>query len=208
MTLTAIRDDTKERVLASDYEENWGYLTGNKHLWRDPIFNQPVTPKRTHLRGGTKVRAHFYSTASGVEANNWEFDPEYAIRQGSLYQYRESQTHIDGKAIILMHGQEVFPELEGAGAQAEVRIELPNGRYRIADVLFELRSGLSWAHECQLAAISVAELELRTASYLSGGIDVSWWFGGAADTASNLEWHINFFGYQSPVFKIQGSQVS
>ncbi|HEY9628845.1 MAG TPA: competence protein CoiA family protein [Coleofasciculaceae cyanobacterium] len=205
MTLTAIREDTKERVMASAYEDNWVYITENKHLWRDPIFNQPVTPKRTHLRGETKVRAHFYSTASNVEADDWEFDSEYAVRQGKLYQYRESQTHIDGKAIILTHGQEVFPELQGSEAQAEARIELPNGRYRIADVLFKLRSGLTWAHECQLAAISVAELELRTDSYLSGGIDVTWWFGGAAATPSNLEWHINFFGYSAPVFRVQGS---
>lgn len=67
--------------------------------------------------------------------------------------------------------KEVYPD-------AKVQLEMPiKARKRVADVLVELPSGWSIAHEIQLASITPNQLEERTRDYALEGIDVIWWFG-------------------------------
>ncbi len=67
-------------------------------------------------------------------------------------------------------------------AQIEYEFPIPEVR-RIADVVAKFPNGWIVAHECQLASITVEELEKRTEDYLYAGVDVIWWLGKAADAS-------------------------
>ena len=84
--------------------------------------------------------------------------------------------------------------LDGMGlGEAVVEYEVPvatRESHRVIDVCVAYPCGWREAHECQLAAITPEELEIRTRDYLDAGIDCVWWLGegSRADRPENREW--------------------
>ena len=65
---------------------------------------------------------------------------------------------------------------------------------RIIDVVLLYNNIPVEAHEIQLSAISVRELEDRTKDYRSQGIAAYWYFGRKADTPEVQQWSKSKFG--------------
>lgn len=89
-----------------------------------------------------------------------------------------------------------FSEYISATAELEVMItETVHKQNRIADVLFTFPSGWRVAHEVQFAGITTGTLQERTEDYRNAGVDVFWWFGKEANTATNREWSYSTYGF-------------
>lgn len=69
------------------------------------------------------------------------------------------------------------------------------GKYRIADLVFDLENGESVVCEIQLSKISMEDLEERTDDYHSIGHSVIWWFGKNAKRPENVDWHREYLGF-------------
>jgi len=110
----------------------------------------------------------------------------------------ESVEHLESKAEIARMLKKAYIDLGLAvsvdpeprvpgGIRIELEVSLPDGE-RIADVMVSYPGGAQHAHEAQLAAIGMAELQKRTTDYHARGIDVTWYLGGSACTDSNVQW--------------------
>lgn len=104
----------------------------------------------------------------------------------------ESPEHLAGKKLIA----EVINKSLSEYSLAKIEYEFPIVEAkRIADVAAIFPNGWIVAHECQLASITVEELEKRTEDYLNAGVDIVWWLGKSANTKSNLAWCHSKFGF-------------
>jgi competence protein CoiA len=140
--------------------------------------------------------------------------PHFAHKAECTSDYQshpESPEHLAGKELIAKTLKAELPEY--SLAEIEYEFPIPEVR-RIADVVAKFPNGWIVAHECQLASITVEELEKRTEDYLYAGVDVIWWLGKAANTKSNLDWSHSKFGfalvlnYEQLSAHAQGSQDS
>lgn len=67
---------------------------------------------------------------------------------------------------------------------------------RIADLaVLDANGNMVQAHEIQLTKVPVRQLEERTESYESAGVEVVWWFGKGCDTEEIINWSRANFGY-------------
>lgn len=67
---------------------------------------------------------------------------------------------------------------------------------RIADLaVLDCNGKMVQAHEIQLTKVTTGELEERTESYESAGVEVIWWFGKGCDTEELIAWAKASFGY-------------
>jgi competence protein CoiA len=103
----------------------------------------------------------------------------------------ESPEHRAAKRYLAEHLTEEFPEY--ARATIEYEVPIPSVR-RIADLLVTWPEGHRKAHEIQLSAITIEKLQERTDDYEKAGIDVIWWLGKSALTATNRDWSFKTFG--------------
>jgi competence protein CoiA len=117
----------------------------------------------------------------------------HTARCTSDYQcHPESPAHREAKRFLATHLREAFSEYTHAVIEYEVPI--PEVK-RIADLLVMFPTGWRVAHEVQLAAITIEQLQERTNDYTLAGIDVVWWLGKSANTLTNREWCRSIFGY-------------
>jgi competence protein CoiA len=163
-------ENTGTRIVAFDYENLRAELAGRALVCQScgcrMIPRQPLT-----------VTPHFYHYRREC--------------QGQYAHHPESFEHLEGKRILGESLPERFPEYAEAVIEYEVIVKEAG---RIADVMASFPSGARVAHELQLAAITVADLERRTETYLDAGIDIVWWLGNKADTSQNREWAYEQFG--------------
>jgi competence CoiA-like predicted nuclease len=114
----------------------------------------------------------------------------------SIERHPESPEHEQGKAELVKYLRTQIQGDTNKTAKIEVEHRLPqcgeNGR--IADVALVYENGNILICECQLARITVDELERRTRDYYSIGADVIWFLGGEADTTENRTWLRSVFG--------------
>ncbi|MDR8523469.1 competence protein CoiA family protein [Shewanella fidelis] len=103
----------------------------------------------------------------------------------SYISHPESIEHLYFKEYIARNLQSELNEYSDAKVELEYPIE---SMKRIIDVAFIFPNGWIVAHEVQLSEISTQELAARTKDYRNEGIDVIWWLGKGADTASNRNW--------------------
>lgn len=67
---------------------------------------------------------------------------------------------------------------------------------RIADLaVLDCEEKMVQAHEIQLTKVTTGELEDRTESYESAGVEVVWWFGKGCNTEEIIAWAKGSFGY-------------
>jgi|SRR5579884_723375 len=130
------------------------------------------------IRGGLHVRNHFAHHPSSPCLTDYSYQPE-------------SAHHRSAKLFLLEQLRKEF--LEYKDAQIECESIIPEIK-RVADILVTFPTGWKQAHEIQLADITTNELEERTDDYERAGIDVVWWLGKNADSASNRQWCIERFG--------------
>lgn len=144
----------------------------------------PVCEWPMIVKAGGLVRPHF-AHKPGRE------DCPYA-----QYSRGETPEHLAAKILIRDEVANWFSEYGIASPALEVYVpDVKHARNRIADVLFEFPSGWRIAHEIQLAAISIEDLQYRTEDYMSAGIDVCWWFGRDAAKQSVFEWSLKTYGF-------------
>jgi hypothetical protein len=125
-------------------------------------------------RVGAIVRPHFAHRPRTECDTRWAWHPE-------------SEEHLLGKTVIAQRVREEYADHEGMRVEYEVPIAEV---WRIADVMAIFPNGWRIAHECQLASITVEDLQERTEDYLHAGVDVCWWLGKSAATGANREWCI------------------
>lgn len=130
------------------------------------------------VKAGLVVRPHFAHYAAAECRTDYRYHPESPA-------HREAKSHLAG--LLRQHYAEY------TDAQIEYEVPIPEVK-RVADILIVFPMGWRVAHEVQLAAISLAELQERTEEYERAGIDVVWWLGKAADTQSNRLWCIQTCG--------------
>jgi hypothetical protein len=130
------------------------------------------------------------------------FVPHFRHRSACTTAYRssydghaggESAFHLAGKRHI---AEDVLAYLERAGvndARADFEVPIPEIK-RIADVVITLPWGDKAVYECQLAKISVDDLEERTRDYAKAGLPCVWYLGRSADTPDNRDWCTNRIG--------------
>lgn len=88
------------------------------------------------------------------------------------WQEVESARHLAFKQAVCDYLQ-TSPAWCNVATQLEVKIEEAG---RIADVMATVACCWRIAHECQVSAITLEELQARTQSYWNAGVDVMWWF--------------------------------
>ena len=112
-----------------------------------------------------------------------------AQSEGCGYGVGESQEHLLAKTTIAEYISR-FEMYTNAKIHIEYRVDIPNGYKptRRADIVAIFPNGEIHVHEAQLSAISEQSLGERTNDYRRIATEVVWWLGGAAVTASNLQW--------------------
>ena len=144
---------------------------------RDREFNCQLCGIKMILRGGFRIRFHFYHYRACTTV--YKTNPE-------------TPEHIAGKYYV---AERILPMLEEYGHfSPQYEVPIPEVM-RVADLINEFPMGWRIAHEIQLSSITVDDLEARTADYLRAGIDVLWWFGKSADTETNRNWAIRRDGF-------------
>lgn len=121
--------------------------------------------------------------------------PHFAHKAECTSDYKrhpESPQHRAGKELIAATIKKELPEY--SLAKVEYEFPIPEAK-RVADVAALFPNGWIVAHECQLASITVEELEQRTEDYLHAGVDVIWWLGKDANTPGNRDWCESKFGF-------------
>jgi competence protein CoiA len=114
------------------------------------------------------------------------------------YQFHvESREHREAKLFLVTHLREEFEEYTMATFEYEV--PLPEIK-RVADILVTFPMGWRVAHEVQLSAITIEEMQQRTEDYERAGIDVIWWLGKSANTPGNRAWCETTFGYALTIY--------
>ena len=130
----------------------------------------------------------------------------YHYRQctSQIQHHPESREHFAGKQLL---ADVLRKETEGLNVEILVEYPIPKAGLhgRIADVAAIFPTGYVLIYECQLAAITIENLEQRTLDYFEEGCDVVWFFGKSADVRINHEWaksrlycsHKLIFSYES-----------
>ena len=136
------------------------------------------------IRAGLVARPHFAHKSGRDECPYVE------------YARGKTPEHLAAQEALRDHLADWFKEYTSTQAELEVIIrETTHKKNHFADVMFTFPCGWRVAHEVQLAGITVQELEERTQDYLGAGIDIVWWFGRDADTATNREWSYRNYGH-------------
>jgi hypothetical protein len=208
MTLTAINTRTGERICALDYKDVRTEIGSDALALQCPITGGPIIPVRPHTRKGSLVTGHFRLRGEFEPPDNVIIDPEYfRVKEGGGVTAGESLDHQNGKVFIKENIHEIDPACEPALCEFERRVYLPDrDKYRIIDVSFELPCGIILAHEVQLASITPDQLEERTNDYWQCGIEVQWWFGKAAATHPNKDWHAEKIGQPARTLLFEASE--
>jgi competence CoiA-like predicted nuclease len=176
MPFVALDKTTGKRIDITEIEEPRKVLRSGDCLCQD--CEQPLIVKVGFMRLGHSVSPHFAHYA----------DRECTLKYKS---HPETLEHREGKRYLAKYLRETYKEYTDSDIEKEVPIpEI----MRKADLLVTLPMGWRIAHEIQLAAISIDELEERTNDYSRAGIDVVWWLGGKADNYQNRDWCIKNFG--------------
>jgi len=129
------------------------------------------------IKAGLIVSPHFAHYARCE--SDYRFQPETA-------EHRRAKRELAEKL------RETFAEY----TDAEIELEMPIPEIRrVADILVTFPMGWRVAHEIQLSAITLEELEERTDDYSRAGVDVVWWLGRSADTSTNRQWCLETFSY-------------
>ena len=136
------------------------------------------------IKAGMVRRPHFAHKGTQCDTD-YQFHPE-------------SPSHHEAKLFLVQHLSTVFTEY--TSAQFQYEIPIPEIR-RVADILVEFPMGWRIAHEIQLAAITLEELQERTTDYERAGIDVYWWLGHRANTEINRRWCEETFGYALTIYE-------
>jgi competence protein CoiA len=170
MPLVALDKETRQRVDITKIPDPRGTLTANQLIC-------PLCETEMIIVAGPIKMHHF--------RHKVECRSDYG-------RHPESYNHLRTKAIIAERVTEWMKEFTRAKGELEVPIPEVN---RVVDVLFTFPNGWRVAHEIQLSAITIEELESRTNDYLKAGIDVFWWLGENADTVPNREWCTEKFGF-------------
>jgi hypothetical protein len=170
MPFIAIDENSGERVVITKLNSPREELRGRK-------LKCQLCGERMYLRGGADVVFHFY---------------HHRLCTSTYKSNPETPEHIAGKHFI---GEEILPGLKDyADFKPVYEVPIPE-IMRVADVMLAFNMGWRIAHEIQLSAISIDELDQRTTDYLAAGIDVLWWFGKSADTRTNRQWAIQKYGF-------------
>lgn len=166
MPFVAIDSDTGARVVITKLADPRTELIGRRFLCQ-------LCREKVSIRSRSGFRTHFFHP-SGCHSN-YKTNPE-------------TPEHFAGKEYV---AERFLPLLaDHVSFVPEYEVPIPEVM-RVADVLTWFRMGWGVAHEIQLSAIGVDDLQKRTDDYLAAGIDVVWWFGKSADTATNREWAVN-----------------
>jgi competence protein CoiA len=112
-----------------------------------------------------------------------------------LGHHPESREHLRGKAYLAQLLKLALSGYSSAPVFLEYPLPEAGQHGRIADVAAVFPSGYILAYECQLASISVEEIQQRTIDYANAGVDVVWWLGGRANTPIIRDWCIQEFGF-------------
>ncbi|AFY93081.1 competence protein CoiA [Chamaesiphon minutus] len=114
----------------------------------------------------------------------------------NIARHPESPEHEQGKfelARFLSQQIKDHPN-ESAKIEVEYRLSKCGENGRVADVALVYQNGNLLICECQLAKITLDELEQRTRDYYAIGADVLWFLGKDADTLENRTWLRSMFG--------------
>lgn len=170
MPFIALDKETNARVDITRIAEPRETLKGKE-------FQCQLCSTKMIMRSGYNVRFHFY---------------HYRACTSSYATNPETPEHINGKYYV---AEQILTALQDF-AEFRPEYEVPIQEVmRVADVITEFPMGWRIAHEVQLSAITVDELDKRTSDYLQAGIDVLWWFGKSANTATNRDWAIKRNGF-------------
>jgi competence protein CoiA len=153
-------------------------------------FQCQLCGTKMNVRGGYSVRFHFYHHRACTTS--------YATNP-------ETPEHINGKYYVAEQVLTTLKDFADFRPQYEIPIQEV---MRVADIITEFPMGWRIAHEIQLSAIIVDELDRRTSDYLQAGIDVLWWFGKSADTATNRDWAIKRNGFSLSLKYDKSNQVT
>lgn len=170
MPFVALDKSTKERIDITKIENPRSILKSGEVICQ--LCESPMI-----VKAGLIVRPHF---------------AHYAQCESDYEHHPESPEHLLGKELISNSLKAHFPDYADADIQLEVKI--PEVK-RVADIMVTFQNGWQQAHEIQLAAITVENLQKRTEDYHRAGVDIVWYLGGNADTETNRTWCTNYFGF-------------
>lgn len=171
MPFIALKKSTQKRIDITTLKEP------RNELDKDDIVCQ-LCGNSMSLKSGLVRRAHFAHKPNTICTTDYGYHPE-------------SPQHLAAKELIAKTLVKEVAEYSNVKIEYEWRCEEVK---RVADVAMLFPNGWVVVHECQLASITVEELQKRTEDYLNAGIDVVWWLGKDADTSTNRNWFIRTFG--------------
>jgi len=170
MPFVAKHRDTNERVDITQIQNPRGVLEKGKYICQlcDGDFV---------IKAGLIKAAHFAHKV--ICLSDWNYHPE-------------SIEHLIAKREIAIYLRS-RPDYNIEGIHIELEVPIPEIK-RQADILTTFPTGWKIAHEVQLSAITIEDLEERTNDYGKLGIETYWWLGKKAATDTNLDWCVNNCG--------------
>jgi len=160
MPLVALNKQTNERICILEHPEP--RMTIRKEGLVCPYCHEPFL-----IVAGVQKQNHFRHK-SVCTFTEYEAHPE-------------SEEHLYAKSIVRNALKEKYI---GTKVEIDLEVPIPEAK-RIADIMISYPMGWRRAYEIQLSPITPFNLEKRINDYRNAGVDVIWYFGKHAATASS-----------------------
>lgn len=188
MPLIALDSKNGRRIDARDFDNLHAEVDREHLVCPFPDCGTPMLPVR-----GPYVAAHFRHRVL--------CKTEYRLSHGAK---GESSSHRQGKRHAAESVARWFSTHDGAAPSIDYEVPIDEIK-RIADAIVTTASGERIVVECQLAAITTAELDERTNDYARAGLTCIWYLGNQANTSGPRDWSTHHYG---GVHSLQFSGVS